>query len=36
MRLEEQWTKEELVALFHGIIPEFNHNEVNRNLDGRM
>ncbi|HNU30583.1 MAG TPA: polysaccharide biosynthesis protein [Sedimentisphaerales bacterium] len=30
------WTKEELLSLFEQMLPEFNHREMNRNLDGRM
>jgi FlaA1/EpsC-like NDP-sugar epimerase len=36
MRAAGKWTKPELVALFHEMIPEFDHNELNKNLDGRM
>jgi UDP-N-acetylglucosamine 4,6-dehydratase len=36
MRATGKWTKPELVALFHEMIPEFDHNELNKNLDGRM
>jgi FlaA1/EpsC-like NDP-sugar epimerase len=36
MRSFGKWTKPELVALFHEIIPEFDHNELNKNLDSRM
>jgi len=30
------WTKQELVDLFRQIVPEFQHKEVNRNLDDKM
>ena len=30
------WTKRELVDLFQGMIPTFQHKEVDKNLDGRM
>ncbi len=30
------WTKPELVSLFKEVVPEFEHNETNKNLDGRM
>jgi FlaA1/EpsC-like NDP-sugar epimerase len=36
MRSRGAWTKQELVALFRGTVPEFEHNEMNRDLDGRM
>ncbi len=30
------WTKEEIVALFHTMIPDFAHKETGRYLDGKM
>jgi FlaA1/EpsC-like NDP-sugar epimerase len=30
------WTKEELLLLFEQTLPEFDHKEMNRSLDGRM
>lgn len=30
------WTKEEVVALFHKMIPGFGHKETGRYLDGKM
>jgi FlaA1/EpsC-like NDP-sugar epimerase len=36
MRSAGTWTKRELVNLFREIIPEFQHAEMNRNLDDRM
>jgi FlaA1/EpsC-like NDP-sugar epimerase len=36
MRLSGKWTKAELVTLFCETISEFDHNELNKNLDGRM
>jgi hypothetical protein len=30
------WTKEELLALFHELIPDFGHEEKNKYLDQRM
>ncbi len=36
MRSSGRWTKPELVALFRQTLPEFVHDELNKNLDGRM
>lgn len=36
LRSAGAWTKPELVSLFKEVVPEFEHNETNRNLDGRM
>lgn len=36
MRSAGEWTKRELVHLFCEVIPEFQHKEMNKNLDGRM
>lgn len=36
MRREKKWTKEEIVALFHKMIPNFGHEEVNKYLDSKM
>lgn len=36
MRKSGQWTKQELVDLFHTVVPEFSHSETGRNLDQRM
>ncbi len=36
MRACGTWTKDELVELFHSIVPEFSHVETGRNLDQRM
>jgi len=30
------WTKEEVVALFHKMIPDFGHKETGKYLDGKM
>lgn len=30
------WTKDELVALFHQMLPNFGHKETGKNLDNRM
>ena len=31
-----KWSKEEIVALFFAMIPDFGHKETGKNLDGRM
>ena len=31
-----RWTKEDIVALFHQLIPDFGHKETGKYLDGRM
>jgi len=36
LRAGGKWTKDELVVLFEQMLPEFNHKEMNKNLDGRM
>ena len=36
MRRRGAWTKTELVDLFNHMIPEFNHMETGKYLDGRM
>jgi FlaA1/EpsC-like NDP-sugar epimerase len=36
MRSRGRWTKRELVDLFRATVPEFQHVEMNKNLDGRM
>jgi nucleoside-diphosphate-sugar epimerase len=36
MRASGQWTKQALVDLFLGVVPEFSHTETGRNLDQRM
>ncbi len=36
MRSRGFWTRSELVALFNRILPEFNHKETGKFLDGRM
>lgn len=30
------WTKEEIVGLFHNMIPDFGHKETGKYLDGKM
>ena len=36
MRSKGSWTREELVALFNQMIPDFNHKETGKFLDARM
>ena len=36
MRARGEWTKDELVGLFNTMIPEFEHKETHKYLDGRM
>jgi FlaA1/EpsC-like NDP-sugar epimerase len=36
MRTRKKWNKEEIVALFHHMIPNFGHVEANKFLDSKM
>lgn len=36
MRQNKKWTKDEIVALFHQMIPNFGHVEINKYLDSKM
>lgn len=36
MKAEKKWSKEEIVALFHGMIPNFGHKETGKYLDAKM
>lgn len=36
MQSSGNWTKAELVDLFHSVLPEFHHTELHRHLDDRM
>ena len=36
MRNRGQWTKEEIVSLFHEMIPDFGHEEKGKYLDSKM
>ena len=36
MRKLGKWTKEEIVSLFHGMIPDFGHEEKGKYLDSKM
>jgi hypothetical protein len=35
-RNSKNWTKEEIVALFHKMIPDFGHKETGKYLDSKM
>jgi len=35
-RSSKNWTKEEIVALFHKLIPDFGHKETGKYLDSKM
>ena len=36
MKSEKSWSKEQLVQLFHLMLPEFGHKETGRSLDEKM
>ncbi len=36
LKAQKRWTKEEIVALFFEMIPDFGHKETGKYLDGRM
>jgi FlaA1/EpsC-like NDP-sugar epimerase len=36
MKTNRDWTKEEILKLFFKMIPEFDHKETGKNLDGKM
>lgn len=36
MKADKKWSKEEIVALFHGMIPNFGHKETGKYLDSKM
>ena len=36
LKLEKSWTKDELVDLFHQMIPDFGHKETGKYLDSKM
>lgn len=36
MKSELRWSKDELVALFHDMIPDFGHKETGKYLDSKM
>ena len=35
-KISKSWTKEEIVTLFHRMIPDFGHKETGKYLDGKM
>jgi FlaA1/EpsC-like NDP-sugar epimerase len=36
LRKKEKWTRSELIDIFNEMIPEFNHKETGKFLDGKM
>ncbi|MFV5694895.1 UDP-N-acetylglucosamine 4,6-dehydratase [Flavobacterium sp. LB3P122] len=36
MKVDKSWNKEEIVALFHNMIPNFGHKETGKYLDSKM
>ena len=36
LRSFKNWTKDEIVALFHKMIPDFGHKETGKYLDSKM
>jgi FlaA1/EpsC-like NDP-sugar epimerase len=36
LRAQRKWTRSELIDLFNEVIPEFNHKETGKFLDGKM
>ena len=36
LRNRKVWTTAEIVQLFKKVIPEFDHKDTGKNLDGRM
>ncbi|TDE51310.1 UDP-N-acetylglucosamine 4,6-dehydratase [Flavobacterium sp. GT3P67] len=36
MKADKSWNKEEIVALFHNMIPNFGHKETGKYLDSKM
>lgn len=36
MKFQKKWNKEEIVALFHEMIPNFGHKETGKYLDSKM
>lgn len=35
MKTNKKWSKEEIVALFHDMIPNFGHKETGKYLDSK-
>ena len=36
MRVDKTWTKDEIIHLFHEMIPNFGHQEMHKYLDSKM
>jgi len=36
LKQQQQWSKEQLVSLFHQLLPEFKHHETGKYLDSKM
>ena len=36
LKQSKKWSKEEIVSLFHQMIPDFGHKETKKYLDGKM
>jgi hypothetical protein len=36
LRASGEWTKSDIVELFHTMLPDFGHKETGKYLDGRM
>lgn len=36
MKVRKQWGKEEIIEIFHQMIPDFGHKETGKYLDGKM
>jgi hypothetical protein len=36
MKVDKSWKKEEIVALFHNMIPNFGHKDTGKYLDSKM
>lgn len=36
MKIQKQWNKQQIIQLFHKMIPNFGHKETGKNLDGKM
>ena len=36
LKIKKTWSKEDIIRLFHKILPNFNHKETGKNLDHKM
>ena len=36
MKTDKRWGKEEIVSMFHAMIPNFGHKETGKYLDSKM